>query len=175
MFVVARKLIFVIYRLPVNVSGGGQTQLLIIDKLTVGTGANQAMAVTSAVRDYGLEKHVCALCFDTTGTNTGLKNGACVLIEKSLGKKLVWLACRHHVYELVLGAVLEHCVGPRKGPSIAIFQRFQSAWSDIDQTKFDVPENFLSAEQEKNVTEFCESQLQVIYTSKKIFNRVLSF
>lgn len=48
-----------------------------------------------------------AMCFDTTGTYTGPDNGACVLLERKLGRDLLHLACRHHVAELIPRAALE--------------------------------------------------------------------
>jgi hypothetical protein len=43
-------------------------------------------------------KTVVAMSFDTTAT--GLRNGACCLIEQKLDRKLPYTACRHHVNEL---------------------------------------------------------------------------
>ena len=41
------------------------------------------------------------MSFDTTAGNTGHLNGACTLLEKQMGRDLLWLACRHHVMELI--------------------------------------------------------------------------
>lgn len=65
------------------------------------------------------------MSFDTTSSNTGAKRGACTLLETKLGKQLLHLACRHHVFELVLEAVFSKCMGPSTGPDILLFKRFQ--------------------------------------------------
>ena len=76
------------------------------------------------------------MCFDTTAANTGPRNGACVLLEQKMDKDMPWLACRHHVLELVLEAVVLHSLGSSTGPDILLFKRFQKYWASIDKTKF---------------------------------------
>ena len=67
----------------------------------------------------------CNMLFDTTAANTGLKKGACSLLEKELGKELVWIACRHHVFEVVLADVFSVTLGPSgSGLEIELFTRF---------------------------------------------------
>lgn len=50
------------------------------------------------------------MCFDTTATNTGVQDGTFFLLEKKLNKKLLHLAYRHHVAELVLRAAFESLI-----------------------------------------------------------------
>lgn len=76
------------------------------------------------------------MSFDTTASNTGAYNGACVLLEQKLGKELLHLACRHHIYELVLKGVFILCMGPTSGPDILIFKRFQSGWQNINKENY---------------------------------------
>jgi len=45
------------------------------------------------------------LAFDTTSSNTGLKSGACTLLEDKIAKRLLSFACRHHMFEIVLEQV----------------------------------------------------------------------
>ena len=79
--------------------------------------------------------------FDTTAVNTGVKNGIVKRLETSLFHPLLELACRHHVYELVCGAVTESVLvklsatGDKKkttAPYEPLFKNLCSAWSDID-------------------------------------------
>ncbi|GBP54469.1 hypothetical protein EVAR_47338_1 [Eumeta japonica] len=77
-------------------------------------------------------------CFDTTAVNTGLRAGACILLEQKIEKDALWLACRHHIMEIVLEAVVVQALGPSSGPEILIFKRFRSAWPSIDQRKFSI-------------------------------------
>ena len=46
------------------------------------------------------------MVFDTTRTNTAVHTGACVTFQKSLGNPIFWVACRHHVLELILSKVV---------------------------------------------------------------------
>lgn len=86
----------VVDRLPVLISGSGENQLLGVPKIDHGTGKDSANAVHKAVSDWNLTDKVKGMCFDTTASNTGRKNGACVLIEKKkMEKDMLWLPCRH--------------------------------------------------------------------------------
>jgi len=68
---------------------------------------------------------VAALSFDTTATNTGRRNGTCVLLEQKLGKDLLYLACRHYVIELILAAAFKTTMGASSGPEVSLFKRFK--------------------------------------------------
>lgn len=83
-----------------------------------------------------MEKNIVGMCFDTTSVNTGLKNGACVLLEHKTGKDLLWLACRHHILEIVLSKVFTLCFGPSSSPDIPLFKRVQAAWPSIHLNNF---------------------------------------
>ena len=76
------------------------------------------------------------ISFDTNVSNTGYKSGACVMLEKSLERNLLYLACRHHIYELIIGEVFNVLLGPSTGPNISLFERFKKCWSSIDQSNF---------------------------------------
>ena len=62
------------------------------------SGVEQANAVIQALRKWDLEEHVIGQCFDTTASNTGHENGAAVIVERFMKKKLLWLAYRHSVF-----------------------------------------------------------------------------
>jgi len=49
---------------------------------------------------------------------------------------LLWLACQHHILEIVLEAVIVQSLGPSKSPDIAIFKRFQSQWEFVDKSSY---------------------------------------
>ena len=89
----------------------------------------------------GLEvgSQVVALCFDTTASHTGRHAGACTLVEQGLDKNPIFLACCHHIMELVVGAAFEKtAIGVSSGPEILIFKRFKDCWVLVDQEKFQV-------------------------------------
>jgi hypothetical protein len=124
-------------RLPILVSGQEVDQLLAVPKLLNGTGEAMATAIHNALQDWNIDKHVRAMCFDTTASNTGKLAGACTLLEHKLGRRLLSFACRHHILEIVLEKACSISLNiPSTGPDIGIFKRFQSVWSSIDQTQF---------------------------------------
>jgi hypothetical protein len=66
------------------------------------------------------------MSFDATLVNTGPRNGACILLEQKMEKDMLWLACRHHVMDVSLEAVVLH--GTSTGPEILIFKTLKNAW-----------------------------------------------
>jgi hypothetical protein len=153
-------------RLPVLISGAGVEQLLGVPKLSTGTGEAQAAAVVRCFEEWGITGQVAALCFDTTASNTGHRSGACSLIEQKLGKDLLYMACRHHVMELVVGAAFEKTsVGISTGPDILIFKRFQGQWQFIDRDNFkpastDPSVETLVSSSRADILEFAQMQLE---------------
>ena len=94
-----------------------------LPKLISGTRDGQATAVAKVLQEWDIVNRVCAMCFDMTSTNTGHRNGSCVLLEQKLENDLLYLACRHHLLELYL------LVFSRKAPDVAVFKRFQLTWN----------------------------------------------
>ena len=123
-------------RLPIIVSGRGVSQLLKVSKVSGGSGENQSSAVVQCLKEWNLQSHVVGMCFDTTSSNTGVHNGACILIERKLDKELLHLACRHHIMELLAGAAFAVSMSPSSAPEVMLFKRFQQQWSFIDQGNF---------------------------------------
>jgi len=123
-------------RIVVLVTGAGEEMLLGVPKIGHGTGKHQAEACLTTLDEWGIRQQIRGLVFDTTASNTGLKNGACTFIEHSLDHEMAWVACRHHVMELVLASVFRALFGPTGGPDVALFKRFQTNWPYIDQSTY---------------------------------------
>ena len=70
------------------------------------------------------------MCCDTTSSNTGRLNGACVLLEQKLDKELLIFAYRHYAYELVVKSVFESKIHQSR-PHIPLFQKFRDNWKNI--------------------------------------------
>lgn len=69
--------------------------------------------------------------FDTTASYFGRLKGACVLLERKLGRNVLFLACRHHIFEIMLQAVfIEAKFAPSSGPDVALFKRFVNNWKN---------------------------------------------
>jgi len=83
----------------------------------------------------GVSDWLAALCFDTTSANTGVHSGAITVIQQAFDKRLLFLACRHHLFEIIAAAVFD-LFFVSSGPKIAIFARFSDQWPFIDQRNF---------------------------------------
>lgn len=125
-------------RIAVLVTHKGEEQLLGIPSITSSTGFEQAKVVHTELMNWAVADKIQALGCDTASTNTGYLNGTCVHLQQLLGKNCLLLACRHHVYELVLKAVFDEMLGPTSGPDTPIFKRFKEAWTNIKSKNFEV-------------------------------------
>ncbi|XP_044575089.1 uncharacterized protein LOC123258888 [Cotesia glomerata] len=123
-------------RLPVLLTAYGTEQLLGVPKMNSGTAVNQTSAISSTLSEWGIIKYVKAMCFDTTAVNTGIHNGTCKEIERILGRELIWLSCRHHIFEIVLRGAFEVFWPVSSGPNVQMFGRFKKFWDDIDITNY---------------------------------------
>lgn len=120
-------------RLPVLISSltDGSTKLLGVPKLASGSGKAAMEAVLELLKSWQSDSLVIGMCFDTTASNTGRINGACTLLETSIGRSLLWMACRHHMFEVLLSDAFGVCFGPSTGPEILFFKRFKDKWSNL--------------------------------------------
>ncbi|KAG7177344.1 hypothetical protein Hamer_G028982, partial [Homarus americanus] len=115
-------------RIAIVVTFNGQEKLLGVPKKERETGEAQAEACLEAIKSWNVEKLVKGLVFDTTASNTGLHRGACVRIEDELEQELVWIACRHHVLEIMLSDVFSLICGSTGSPETILFKRFKKQW-----------------------------------------------
>lgn len=134
-------------RLPILVSGNGTEKLLSVPKLTAETGENTSAAVYNAMEQWNVTNQVRAMSFDTTASNTGAKNGSCALLEAKTGRDLLWLACRHHLFEIMLSKIFTICFGPSSSPEIPLFKRFRDAWGTFSLDHYDCLDFRSSTEQ----------------------------
>jgi len=118
--------------LPVLMSGKGLEQLLAVPKMPSGTGEAAARAVHEAALAWGICNQIKCMSFDTTAANSGPRNGACILLEQKMQKDMLWLACRHHIFEIMLEAVVVLSLGVSQGPDLLLFKRFRTQWVSID-------------------------------------------
>ena len=85
--------------------------LLGTPHISSGTGKDHANVCIELLYKWNIAEQVRGLVFDTTASNTGINTGACTLIEKAFGRELVWVACRHHIMEVVLSSVFKAVMG----------------------------------------------------------------
>jgi hypothetical protein len=75
--------------------------------------------------------------FDTTSSNTGIHKGACVILERLIERKLLHLACRHHIFELIAKAVFFEIFGTSQAPEVAMFNNFKNGWNDYNKEAYE--------------------------------------
>ena len=106
------------------------------------------------------------MCFDTTSSNTGWKQGACVNVEKALDRPLLWLPCRGHIPELIVGSVWVTLFDKDMGPEYEPFKELKKLWPELDQSEYSILEskpwmkNILEERRDK-VIEFCKYTLSI--------------
>ena len=123
-------------RLPILISGtpgNKQSKLLGVPEIVDSTGSSQATDIFSLVQQWDLADNIVGLSFDTTASNPGWQNGACVKIEIPLEKKLFYFACRHHILERLQSAAWETLFGRTHSPNNEYFKEFQERWDYLGQ------------------------------------------
>ena len=98
------------------------------------TGEAQFEAAKELVKLWDLRKSIRGFVFDTTASNTGVKQGACKRMEEWLGRPVFWLGCRHHVMELIAKATWYELFSEDLGPDNAFFVHFKNVWPDLNTT-----------------------------------------
>lgn len=152
-------------RIAISVSFNGTSKFLGAPKVASSSGENIADIVYEKLREWKIVDQVKGLSYDTTSTNAGIKTGAAVLLEKKIGRSLINLPCRHHIYEVVLRSVFETKLSSTSAPEVPIFERFGKFWPNINKQAFKsgiedstICEKISAAELEHCKT-FCYAQL----------------
>ena len=86
---------------------------------------------------------------DTTSSNTGVHRGAYALLQQLLDRQLLWLAYRHHILELVIGAAFRSIFGDTKSPEVTLFKTLKTSWNSLDLDSFVLPKIPSSYQKEK--------------------------
>ena len=110
-------------------------KLLGIPVISDGTGTTQASTTHGLIKQWKVENAVVGLVYDTTASNAGWKNGACVILEALLGRKVFYFACRHHIMERILCAVWQALFGETSSPDNPDFKHFKNHWIVLDKSK----------------------------------------
>lgn len=123
-------------RLAVLITCKHNEILLGIPIIPSSSGNDQATAVYDLLEEYGLCDKVQAFCCDTISTNTGRFKGACIILEQKLERDILYLLCRHHIYEIILQSIFSEKMIKSTGPNVTLFKRFQEVWLSINKTHF---------------------------------------
>src|SRR6218665_2709668 len=97
-------------------------------------------------------------------TNTGMKGGVCILLEKEIGRQLLNLACHYHVTEIMLEKVFGIC-DVSKSPNMDFFGHFKDFLPRVNQALFttameDDSMAAMIASWKDNVIEFVTAKLE---------------
>ena len=97
------------------------------------TGEAQFEACVEQVENWNMKHNICAICFDTTSSNTGIRRGACSRLEADFfEEKVFWFGCRHHIPELIVGATWYLLFEDDPGPDNKAYQQVKDAWPELD-------------------------------------------
>lgn len=155
-------------RLPIVGSQSDFERILRVPKLLNGTGAAIADVVFDTITEYNLMEVTEAICFDTEKANTGIRNGAAALLEKKMGRSLLYLACRHHIYELILKDIfITKCMKSKTtAPNVEMFERLKNSWNQFFLESYlpgiedEIVIGHIDAECMDEMLEFCYKNLQ---------------
>lgn len=125
-------------KIAIVVTGLDATEQIINSTfLESGTGKAVAEAVFKSLKCWNLDGTISGKCYDTTSVNSGEKNGAAVILERMLGRKLLDFPCRHHIFELVLMTAYKTCLGQATiSPDDTLFKSFRNEWERLDKSDF---------------------------------------
>ena len=111
-----------------------ENQLLCVTKTEDSTGKVEADAEKQAINNWGLSEGII-----TTSSNSEINSGSCVLLQQLLNKQLLWLACRHHIPELILKAAFQSLFGKTTSPVETLFSTLKSSWKSLDLSNLSCP------------------------------------
>ncbi|KAJ8373704.1 hypothetical protein SKAU_G00042840 [Synaphobranchus kaupii] len=120
-------------RLTVLVGDAERLKLLGVPAYTKGT--DEACGTIIARLTCKLLEWCCAdqvvnMAFDTTASNTGHLTAACIAIQLSLGRPLLWSGCRHHIGEVLLSHIFTDLkVETSRSPEVTLFTRLRDNWN----------------------------------------------
>ena len=99
-----------------------ENKLLCITKMEQSTGSVEAEKIKEMLVEWGVAEKIIACGFDTTSSNTGVNKGCCVILKTLLNRQILWLACRHHIPELIIGTAFTTLFGDTKSPEVTLFK-----------------------------------------------------
>ena len=96
------------------------------------TGLAQTEANIITIREWGMADKIVAFNFDTTASNTGIWSGSAIRLNQFLNRPILYLACRHHVFELLAKNTFHKVVGYDPSPEVSMFKRMKEVFPHIN-------------------------------------------
>ena len=103
--------------------------------------------------EWNLEDKIVAFVFDTTGSNSGADKGACVRVQKKMDRKVLFLACRHHMHELLAKNTWYKIFPKDSSPNCQLFTDLKREWDSLD-TEADIQKVDLPASEREALIKF---------------------
>jgi len=157
-----------IERLLILLSGIWGTKLLGVPafphKSSTSAGSLIAKASDELIKIWDCKNSLSGVVFDTTCSNTGAQTAACIALQNTISKLLLWFACHHHVGEVVLTHVWNKLqIEALKSPEISVFQRFKQFFPSIPSTSenldyLNIPETL--SERKEEIVDLCHNYLK---------------
>ena len=148
-------------RLAVVLVQKEENKILCIARTGDSTGKTEAESVKKSLDDWQLTSYIVSMGFDTTSSNTGVNKGACTLlqVQQLLDRNLLWMACRHHILELVIGNTFTTLFGDTKSPEVTLFKPLKTSWDSLDLDSFILPDIPSCYQREKEELTYINSLL----------------
>ena len=117
-------------RLVVAIGSNIQVKIFGVPSYKPGTDQRSgdiiAQALVQLLDSWKCRDTVINMTFDTTASKTGYVSAACITLQQSLGRALLWSACRHHIDEVILTQVFNDLkIETSNCSEYSIFSRFQ--------------------------------------------------
>lgn len=89
-------------------------------------------ATTDLLKIWDCDKKAAYMIFDTTSANTGHVTAGCISVQDILKRPLLWVACRHHIGEVILTSVWDALsIETAKSPEISLFERLRNSFNSL--------------------------------------------
>ena len=138
-------------RLAVVLVQEEENKILCITKTEDSTGKVEAEKVKEVLESWKITEKIIACGFDTTSSNTGVHKGSCTILQQLLQRQLLWLACRHHILEIVIGAAFTELFGESKSPEVPLFKILKNSWNSLNTFDIvlpNIPSFYISEKEE---------------------------
>ena len=117
-------------RLTVAIGTQQDLKLLGVPSYEQGTDRKSGDIISEAtvglLESWNCKDSIVNMVFDTTASNTGHISAACIKIQESLQRALLWSGCRHHIGEVILTHIFKDLgVEVSKSPEITVFSQFR--------------------------------------------------
>lgn len=93
--------------------------LLGILEIPTSTASDQILAIQDILDYDQMSDQIIGFCVDTTYSNTGKKRMGPMrnIVVRALQRPVLWLTCRHNIYERNIPHAMKVLLDPTKGPS----------------------------------------------------------